>query len=49
VELFKPSILKLQEVMETPPAKTRQHDDPEECNETLYKNREGIKNWLAKH
>ena len=49
IEVFKPHILKLQEVMETPPAKNRVYDDAEQCNETLYKYREDVKNWLAKH
>ena len=49
IEVFKPHILKLQEVMETPPAKNRAHDDTEQCNEELYKYREEVKNWLARH
>lgn len=49
IAAFKPHILKLQEVMETPPAKNRVYDDTEQSNQTLYKNREEIKNWLAKH
>ena len=47
--VFKPHILKLQEIMETPPAKNRVYDDTEQCNEALYKYREEVKNWLAKH
>lgn len=49
IAVFKPHILKLQEVMETPPAKSRAYGDVKEFNETLYKYREEIKNWLARH
>lgn len=49
IAVFKPHILKLQEVMETPPAKSRAYDDPKKCNEELYKYREDVKNWLARH
>ncbi|MBK9715952.1 MAG: hypothetical protein IPO85_00185 [Saprospiraceae bacterium] len=49
IAVFKPHILKLQEVMETPPAKSRAYDDTEQVNETIYKYREDVKNWLAKH
>lgn len=46
---FKPHILRLQEVLQTPPAKSRAYDSVEKCNQTLYKNQELVKNWLAKH
>lgn len=49
IAVFKPHILTLQEVMETPPAKSRAYDDPKACNEVLYKYREDVKNWLARH
>lgn len=49
IAVFKPHILKLQEVMEMPPAKNRVHDDTEQTNLTLYKNREEVKSWLARH
>ena len=49
IEVFKPHMLKLQEVMETPPAKNRVYNDPAQCNEDLYKYREEVKNWLARH
>ncbi len=49
IAVFKPHILKLQEVMETPPAKNRVYDDTEQCNKALYKYREEVKNWLARH
>lgn len=49
IEVFKPHIIKLQAVMETPPAKSREYDDVEQCNADLYKYREEVKNWLAKH
>ena len=49
IAVFKPYIIKLQEVMETPPAKNRVYDDTEQSNQTLYKNREEVKNWLARH
>ncbi len=49
IEVFKPYILKLQEVMETPPAKNRVYGDTSQCNEALYKYREEVKNWLARH
>lgn len=49
IAVFKPHILKLQEVMETPPAKSRAYGDVKECNEALYKYREDVKNWLARH
>lgn len=47
--IFKPHVLKLQEVMETPPAKSRAYDDVEQCNATLNKYREEVKDWLARH
>lgn len=47
--IFKPHLLKLQEVMDTPLAKNRAHDDTEKTNQTLFKYREELKNWLAKH
>ncbi|MGB5032939.1 MAG: hypothetical protein WBO76_12525 [Saprospiraceae bacterium] len=46
---FKPHILKLQEILETPPAKNRVYADTEKSNQTLFKNREEVKNWLARH
>ena len=49
IAVFKPHILKLQEVMETPPAKNRVYGDTAQCNEDLYKYRAEVKNWLAKH
>ncbi len=49
IAVFKPHILKLQEVMETPPAKNREYNDPKKSNEELYKYREEVKNWLARH
>ena len=49
IAVFKPHMLQLQAVMETPPAKSRAHDNIEECNEALYKYREDVKNWLARH
>lgn len=49
IEVFKPHMLKLQEVMETPPSKSRVYDDPAKCDETLNTYREEVKNWLARH
>ncbi len=49
IAVFKPHILKLQEVMETPPAKNRVYGDTAQCNEAINKYREEVKNWLAKH
>ena len=49
IAVFKPHILKLQEVMETPPAKSRVYDDVEQVNKELYKYRESVKNWLNSH
>lgn len=49
IGVFKPHMLKLQEVMETPPARGRVYDDAKQCNEALYKYRADVKNWLAKH
>jgi hypothetical protein len=46
---FKPHIRKLQEALETPPAKNRQYGDPAEINKAIYKYREDVKNWLEKH
>ncbi|HPN69803.1 MAG TPA: hypothetical protein PLZ32_09805 [Saprospiraceae bacterium] len=47
---FKPSILKLQEVMETPPARSRQQPgELEQAKETINKNKEQIKLWLDAH
>lgn len=46
---FKPHILKLQEILETPPAKNHVYADTEKSNQTLFKNREEVKNWLARH
>ncbi|MBK7812650.1 MAG: hypothetical protein IPI50_15735 [Saprospiraceae bacterium] len=46
---FKPQVLKLQEILETPPAKNRANDNTEQSNQMLYKNREEVKKWLAKH
>lgn len=46
---FKPHILKLQEILETPIAKNRVYTDTEKSNHTLYKNREEVKNWLTRH
>ena len=46
---FKPHILKLQEILETPLAKNRVYADTEKSNQTLFKNREEVKNWLARH
>lgn len=49
ISKFKPHILKLQEIFETPPANNRAHGDTEQINQILYKNREEVKNWLARH
>ena len=49
IAVFKPHMLKLQEVMETPPAKNRVYVDTEQSNEVLYAYREEVKNWLARH
>lgn len=49
ISKFKPHILKLQEILETPPAKNRVYADTEKSNQTLFKNREEVKNWLARH
>lgn len=49
IEVFKPHILKLQEVMKTPLAKNRYYGNTEQCNEAIYKNRKEVKNWLDKH
>lgn len=47
---FKPSILKLQEVMETPPARSRQQPgELEQAKETINKNKARIKLWLDMH
>lgn len=49
IAIFKPHIIKLQEVMDTPPAKSRVYDDVEQCNAKLNKYREEVKSWLARH
>lgn len=49
IEVFKPNVLKLYEVMKTPPAKNRVYVDTEQSNEVLYAYREEVKNWLARH
>ncbi|MCC6280170.1 MAG: hypothetical protein IT262_06210 [Saprospiraceae bacterium] len=49
IAVFKPHMIKLLEIMETPPAKSREYDDVAQCNEALYKYREDVKNWLARH
>ncbi len=49
ITVFKPHILKLQEVMETPPATSREYVDAAKCNEELYRYREDVKSWLARH
>jgi hypothetical protein len=49
IAVFKPHILKLQEILETPPAKSREYDDVQECNDTLNKYRLIVKNWLDSH
>ena len=49
IEVFKPHILELQKVMETPPAKHREYVDAAKCNEELETYREEVKNWLARH
>jgi len=49
IEVFKPYVLKLYEVMKTPPAKNRVYVDTEQCNEALYAYREEVKHWLASH
>lgn len=46
-EVFRPHMLKLQDVLKTPPAKSRAYGDVKECNETLDKNRKGVRDWLA--
>ena len=49
LEIFRPHVIKLQEVMETPPAQSRVYDDVAQINEVLLAYREEIKNWLARH
>lgn len=49
IAIFKPHVLKLQEVMDTPPVKSRAYDDVEQCNAALNKYREEVKDWLARH
>lgn len=49
IAVFKPHILKLQEVMATPPAESRVYDDKEQVNKELYKYRLEVKNWLDAH
>ena len=49
IAVFKPQVLKLQAVMETPPAKSRVYDEVAQCDEALFKYREDVKNWLARH
>ena len=47
--VFKPQILRLQEILETPLAKSRVYDDVDQSNQTLYNNQVIVKNWLAKY
>ncbi len=49
IEVFKPHVLKLQAVMETPPATSREYVDVAKCNEELSAYKEEVKNWLARH
>jgi len=49
IKTFIPHVVKLQEVLETPPAENRVYQDKEQSNQTLIKNRKAVKNWLARH
>jgi hypothetical protein len=47
--VFKPHLIKLQEVMATSPAESRNYGDIKQINEELNKYREEVKKWLVSH